>query len=93
MRGDVAQLVERLVCNQEVVGSSPIVSRRRFATRGGCGRGLERCCRGGAEVLQRELWCLALTAGRRSGVFRAERSESCDAVRAVRAATIFDKWV
>ena len=24
--GDVAQLVERLVCNQEVVGSSPIVS-------------------------------------------------------------------
>jgi hypothetical protein len=27
--GDVAQLVERLVCNQEVVGSSPIVSTSR----------------------------------------------------------------
>lgn len=50
-------------------------------------------CRGGAEELQRKLWFLALTASRRSGVFRAERGESCDAVRAAQAATIFDKWV
>ena len=32
--GDVAQLVEHLVCNQEVVGSSPIVSTSELAKRG-----------------------------------------------------------
>ena len=37
-RGDVAQLEERLLCKQEVVGSSPIVSTERKHPRGGWSR-------------------------------------------------------
>jgi hypothetical protein len=33
--GDVAQLVERLLCKQEVAGSSPAISTARFLVSGG----------------------------------------------------------
>ena len=53
--GDVAQLVERLVCNQKVVGSTPIVSMRKVEVVGdvpvtelrGCGSGVSGVVAGG----------------------------------------------
>ena len=41
--GDVAQLVEHLVCNQGVVGSSPIVSTIFASGRAVSGRGEPNC--------------------------------------------------
>ena len=58
MFGDVAQLVERLVCNQEVVGSSPIVSTpadRVPGNRGVWVFGVARCSRQEGQPVERLL--------------------------------------
>ena len=51
--GELAQLGERLVCTQEVTGSSPVFSTRSWQRRGG-GSEVERLARCRADVLARE---------------------------------------